>query len=215
MKAVFRQCSRILPLILILLLLSACNMTGYNSPWSSLAKGGNLPAELAIASGDRELMLDCFHQLFDDFKSGGIAGGLRAEAALDMIDLLAVLSDVVRSLIPYILDGADPTNLDELSDFLDSANQSFLLTLGSEQFINDGEAAGPSPLQYFWSALGLHVYLLDQYGPPPVGIPPGEHQFMLDLLDSAEQEAADSGNNQLEAFFTQFESLFVAGYFPL
>ncbi len=199
-----------IPLIAILnLVLSSCNMTAANSPFSDFAQGSKLPAEFAIASGNVGLMLGCLAGLDDDLQSGGLSNREAGEIALDMIDLLAVLSQVMPNLVPYLIEGDQVALLDAVDDFYDPAGETYLRRIGEESLIDYGLYAEPSPLQLFWGALGLVIY--DELTNP------GDYTTMsgsnLDqynaVIDEAILQAAEVENPEnFLAVLNQFRVLF-------
>ena len=143
--------------VLLLLIPPACNMTPADSLFTSIADGSKLPAEFAIASGDAGLMLGCLSGLNTRQNSGGLSETERGEIALDMIDLLAVLSNAMVDLVPYLLEGVPPTLL-EIEDFFESTDNNYLVSIAEDNLIDYGLNADPAPMQLFWGALGMAAY---------------------------------------------------------
>ncbi|MCK5735048.1 MAG: hypothetical protein KAH21_01165, partial [Spirochaetaceae bacterium] len=145
--------------VFLLLILSSCNMSPADSLFTSFAQGSKIPAEYAIASGNAGLMLGCLAGLEREFNSTGLSGLERGEIALDMVDLLAVLSQSMIVLFSYILEGSPPGDLADIDSFYSSPiDAEYLIRIANEKLMEYGINADPSPMQLFWSILGLAIY---------------------------------------------------------
>ncbi len=158
MKNSFIKIFTVSSTVLFLLIFPACNMTPADSLFTSMANGSKLPVEFAIASGDVGLMLGCLSGLNAQLDSSGLSETERGEIALDMIDLLAVLSNAMVTILPYLLEGAPPIDLIDIGDFYDSANVNYLISIAEDKLIEYGINADPAPMQLFWGALGMAAY---------------------------------------------------------
>ena len=201
-----------IPLFAILaLVLSSCNMTAANSPFSDFVQGSKLPAEFAIASGNVRLMLGCLAGLNDDLDAGGLSDREAGEIALDMIDILAVLSDAMPSLIPYLIEGDQVAFLTAVENFYDPAGETYLLRIGQQSLMEYGLNADPSPLQLLWGAIGLYVYeeLVANPGGDYNNMPANDKVLYHKIMAEAEKRAAEVKNPEYYlAVLTRFREAF-------
>ncbi len=199
-----------IPLIAILILvLSSCNMTAANSPFSDFAQGSKLPAEFAIASGNVGLMLGCLAGLDDDLQSGGLSNREAGEIALDMIDLLAVLSQVMPNLVPYLIEGDQVALLNAVDDFYDPAGETYLKRIGRDSLIEYGLNAEPSPLQLLWGALGFVIYEQIENGVIAYGgLTTTQSQYDAIMAEAVQQAAEVENPEYYLAVLTGFREAF-------
>ncbi len=199
--------------LLIPLLLSSCNMMGIDSPFTFVADGGSLTAKMAIASGDPTLMLQCLARIASDYNSGNLSSAEMGEAALDMIDLLAVLSRVINAVIPIIVDNKVPDDYyADAEQFLNIADINYLADIADDSvaadLINHALSADPTALQYFWMAMGLYAWYylsgalesLDQ----------DSYDYVIDRVNEAQLVASDAGNTEVVDLLEWFETEFSA-----
>lgn len=204
---------RTIPAILVVLILSSCNMMDVSHPFAFFANGGSLSSDMAIASGDPQLMLDCLQSLNTELHSDSLAPEEHSQVALDMIDLLAVLSQVAESLVPYILESADTGTLDDLEDFLDSSVGDYLSRIAEENLMYHGILGKPSPMQKLWACLGViaYAFILDSTPPflDPGDITEEQYDQMIVWIGEARVTAAEAENEDFLALLNQLESLLV------
>lgn len=189
-------------LLAITFMLSSCEMAQTRSDWNGLADGAKLPAEFAIASGEPIIILQCLGGLRDQFNEGGLSDIERGEIALDMIDLIAVLSNAVHNLAPFLLGEEDPAILSEIDDFFDSADIAILNLIAQEQLMESGIYADPAPMQLFWSILSLASYTGLDYSAMTLA----EQAFYNQIVAEAENQANEGSNTTFAPLLSEFRS---------
>ena len=194
---------------LLLLVLSSCNMSPADSLFTSFAQGSELPAEYAIASGNIGLMVGCLAGLERQFNSTGLSDLERGEIALDMVDLLAVLSRSMIVLFSYILEASSPVGLTDIDSFYPSpVDAEYLIRIANEKLMEYGINADPSPMQLFWSILGLAIYENVVNG-GDYSTRAADHKLLYDnLVAVAEQEASKGTNPGFLPLLNQLRTVF-------
>jgi hypothetical protein len=182
------------PAALLLLFFGSCEMNSSDSPLIIAANGVNLPAEYAIASGDAGLMLECLAGLNDQLKTGNLSDYHRGEIALDMVDLLAVLSNAMVDLTPYLVGGRLPDLLDELEDYYDPSTEDYILDIYEGRLMEFGILADPSPMQMFWAVLAIILYETIVNGFDYATMPAADAQIYGSYVAEARQQAAGGTN---------------------
>ena len=212
MKSVVRTVAAVLVVAVLASTLS-CEFSDAGNVFAGTAYGGHLPAEYAIASGDPVLMLECFAVIYQAWEAGTLSGRAQGKAALDLIDLLAVLSRVITALIPVLLDNQSPVNFDDPADFFSSADIDYLADIAANRLLDSALTSGsdPSPLQFLWSVLGILAYEIYVNGATWDDIfgqltPAEEAALKADIstwLADADAEASRQGDTQFLALTAQ------------
>jgi len=193
--------------LIIIAIISVLTLSGLTSCNISLVKGSNLPAEYAIASGDVRLMLSCLSGLDSQIQSGGLSDLERGEIALDMVDILAVLSKAFVTILPYLLEGEPPGSLTLIDDFYDETGESYLTRIAEDRLMEYGINADPSPMQLFWGILGLAVYenaVSGDYNSLSADLKSSYDAMVLD----AQQKAAEGSNPDFILLLNQLRTVF-------
>ncbi len=192
--------------LIIIAIISVLMLSGLTSCNNSLAKGSNLPAEYAIASGDVRLMLSCLSGLDSQLQSGGLSDLERGEIALDMVDILAVLSKAFVTILPYLLEGEPPGSLTLIDDFYDETGESYLTRIAEDRLMEYGINADPSPMQLFWGILGLavHTNVVGDYNSLSADLKSSYDAMVLD----AQQKAAEGSNPDFILLLNQLRTVF-------
>ncbi len=194
--------------LIIIGLLCIFMMSGLSSCNISLVKGSNLPAEYAIASGDTGLMLSCLGGLNSQLQSGSLSDLERGEIALDMVDILAVLSNAFVTILPYLLEGEPPDPLNLIDKFYDEAGEGYLTRIGEDRLMEYGINAEPSPMQLLWGILGLAVYETVVNGGNHNSLN-AEQIILYDVMIlDAQQKAAEGSNSDFILLLNQLRTVF-------
>ncbi|RKX82332.1 MAG: hypothetical protein DRP70_16525 [Spirochaetes bacterium] len=195
---------------LIIVILGVLILSGFTSCNISLVKGSNLPAEYAIASGDTRLMLSCLGGLNSQLESGGLSDLERGEIALDMVDILAVLSNAFVTILPYLLDGEPLAPLVLIDDFIDEAGESYLTRIAEDRLMEYGINADPSPMQLFWGILGLAVYesVVNGGDYNSLSLSPDLKSSYDAMVLDAQLEAAEGSNPDFILLLNQLRTVF-------
>jgi hypothetical protein len=186
-------------------------MNSTDSPLVIAANGANLPAQYAIASGDAGLMLECLGGLSDQLKTGNLSDYQRGEIALDMIDILAVLSKAMAELVPFLIEGTPPADLDDLQDYYDSSTQQYLLEIYEDQLMDFGILADPAPMQMFWAVLAVVIYQTVVNGADyddMVALFPADALIYDSYVAEAQLQAADGTNSHYLPVLDRLGTLF-------
>ncbi|GEM_PF-4035352 len=186
--------------IFMISVLSSCNL--------SLVNGSNLPAEYAIASGDVSLMLSCLGGLESKLHSGNLSVLEQGEIALDMIDILAVLSNAFVIILPYLLEGVPPDPLILIDDFYNEAGEGYLIRIEEDKLIEYGINANPSSMQLFWGVLGLIAYETVVNGVDYNFLSFEQKIFYDAMVLEAQQKAAEGNNSDYIPLLNQLRTVF-------
>ncbi len=177
------------------LVLSSCNMITADSPFAPFVNVGDLPVKYVIASGDPYLMLECLKNQAVLIEDTNLSASEKGEIALDMIDLLAVLSKSISNLLPYLSGNLSPDLLIELEDFYSTSYGRYLIEIQARDLMGYGKFSEPSPLQYFWAILAFTIYQSTENGVVNyVGMNEDDALVYDSYIVAAEQQAADGRN---------------------
>lgn len=195
--------------VLLPFFLVACNMSLADSFFTSIAQGAELPVEYAIASGDTGLMLGCLAGLEERLNSGSLSEKERGEIALDMVDLLAVLSNSMNTLFPYLLEDSPPEDLSQLESFFatDTAAE-YLIRIAENKLMEYALYAAPSPMQLFWGILGLVIQEDIVNGGDFTTLNQEQRNLYETLVVRAEQKAEEGTNPDFLPVLNQLRALF-------
>jgi hypothetical protein len=196
------------PAVLLLLVIGSCNMTSSDSPLVFAANGANLPAQYAIASGDAGLMLECLAGLNSQLKTGNLSDYQRGEIALDMIDILAVLSNAMAELLPFLIEGTPPANLDNLQDYYDASTEQYLLEIYEDRLMDFGIVADPSPMQMLWAVLAVVIYQTVVNGVDYGTMLPADALKYNSYVAESQQTAADGTNPYYRPVLDRLRTLY-------
>lgn len=196
----------ILLLLMIPLFFSSCDISAAQDGWSNLADGAKVTPALAIASGNPSIMQECLDGLISQFDEPGLTNEQRGEIALDMIDLLAVLSRAVVDLAPYLFGEVDPATMTDINEFYQTIDSQFLITISEKRLMTYGLNADPAPTQLLWSLLSLVIR---------AGLDNGEYNLLSAdekadfqyMVDEANALAAEGTNTTFVPLLNQFRTL--------
>jgi hypothetical protein len=204
-----RQLRTLALLVLPLFIFSSCEMAHTRNGFNGIADGSKVPVPMAIASGDTWIMIECLGSLRNKLNECGLSEFERGKIALDMIDLLAVLSGAIVKIGPYLLEDIPPTNFAAPVEFFESADDGTLAQIAEEKLMEFGIYADPSPMQLFWSLLSL-ILIQDTY--PALSfdyvtdLSPSEQIMYDQIVNEAVEQGAVGTNAQFLPLLSHFRS---------